>query len=145
MELAQLCVRPQNSIVTLTFGVAAAMHQWLLWEIGGEPGSIVSFGILVRKPTLMPKKLGLITMDNGVEAVFVAEINDGNTHIISDDSCWVLVNGRDGEARWSTHIFSEALMILKDLPNYPHNYEPLQNVDIEKLREEKKSSEIVEG
>ena len=56
-------------------------------------------------------------------ATSVAIFNDGYSHIIVDDNCWLIVNG-DGISSW---IFDEAMEVLKQLPNKPSNYKPYMN------------------
>jgi len=58
-----------------------------------------------------------ITLDNGAKVESVAEFNDGNSHIIEDDHCYVLVN-RDKDDRFamSPWLFPEALRVLRKLP-----------------------------
>lgn len=59
-----------------------------------------------------------------------ATFNDGYSHWVIDDHEYVLVNGHDGKAGFSYHIFPEALEVLKSLPPsrllerawYPHIY-----------------------
>jgi hypothetical protein len=69
-------------------------------------------------------KLGFINMESGDKAIYVAEFNNGFSHIIVDDSCWVIVNGYDGEAKQSSWIFPEAKEALNKLPNSPLDYMP---------------------
>ena len=58
----------------------------------------------------------------------VANCNEGNTHIVVDDSCWVIYNNYylngGGFSAW---IFPEALEVLKKLPNSPRDYLPYIN------------------
>lgn len=59
-----------------------------------------------------------ITLENGVKVTSLAEFNDGNSHFIEDDHCYVLVN-RDPETDrfgMSPHLFAEALKVLRKLP-----------------------------
>ena len=70
-------------------------------------------------------KIEDIIVDNdegGYETTSVAEFNGGYSHLIEDDHCWLVVNG-GGTSAW---IFEEAVEVLKQLPNSPDDYEPLQ-------------------
>ena len=49
----------------------------------------------------------------------VAEFNDGCSHIIVDDGCYIIVNGE----KFSPWIFREALAVLKTLPENPKDIE----------------------
>ena len=95
------------------------------------------------------KVLKLIVLGGGEETVAVAEFNDGCSHIIEDDHCWVIVNGRDGEAKWSSHIFGEAMQELRDLPDVPALYRPLTDVlsieGMERLRRERLVRQVMES
>lgn len=94
------------------------------------------------------KVLKLIVLEGGAEAVAVAEFHDGCSHIIEDDNCWVIVNGRDGKAKWSSHIFAEAMQELRDLPNVPALYWPIGMLTIdglERLRRERLVRQVMES
>ena len=60
--------------------------------------------------------------------VSVCTLNKGYTHIIDDDHCWVILNGKGtkkqpyGVSAW---IFPKAMEVLKCLPNCTKDYEPL--------------------
>ncbi len=90
-----------------------------------------------------------MVLENGAEVVAVAEFNDGYSHIIEDDHCWVIVNGRDGEAKSSSHIFDEAMRELRDLPDMPARYRPLTDVlsieGLERLRRERLVRQVMES
>jgi hypothetical protein len=62
-----------------------------------------------------------IRMKNGSYVKAVAEFNDGHSHIIRDDSCWVVIN----DGGWATHITEEAMSYLVQLPANPRKYGPL--------------------
>ena len=59
-----------------------------------------------------------ITLENGEAATSLAEFNDGNSHFIEDDHCYVLVNRDPKTERFgmSSHLFPEALKVLRKLP-----------------------------
>ena len=69
-------------------------------------------------------KIGTIRMKSGTEAIFVSEFNEGYSHIIADDGCWVVVNGISGEAMSSAWIFPEAKAELDQLPASPTQHGP---------------------
>ena len=56
--------------------------------------------------------------------ITVAEFNNGYSHIAVDDHCWVIING----GKQSSHIFIEAMDVLKKLPSCPHDYAPYQEL-----------------
>jgi len=45
----------------------------------------------------------------------VASFNNGFSHFIVDDHCYVLVNGN----KWAYHLHPEAVEVLKKLPSNP--------------------------
>jgi len=49
----------------------------------------------------------------------VAICNNGNTAIVVDDHCYAIRNWTGKEWGWSSHIFNEALLIIKNLPDNP--------------------------
>lgn len=61
-----------------------------------------------------------VTLENGSEVMPVATLKDehgGVSHIIEDDSCYVLVNGSaDRGFRTVKHWYPEAVEALKSLP-----------------------------
>lgn len=61
-----------------------------------------------------------IELKNGETAIAFVEFNEGNSHIIVDGGCWVIINGK-GMSPW---IFTEAAIALRSLPCNPHEYEP---------------------
>lgn len=95
------------------------------------------------------KVLKLIILEGGAETIAVAEFNNGCSHIIEDGHCWVIVNGRDGEAKWSSHIFPEAMQELRRLPDMPARYQPLTDVltieGLELLRRERLVRQVMES
>lgn len=62
---------------------------------------------------------GNIITKHGSKLRTVAVLNNGYTHIGIDDSCYIILNGENGEAGVSSHIFPEALEALKQLPSKP--------------------------
>ncbi len=52
--------------------------------------------------------------------ISVAQFNKGYSHIVVDDGCWIIMNGRET----SSWIFDEAVQVLKQLPNSPSDYKP---------------------
>lgn len=95
-------------------------------------------------------ELKIITLDNGTDAVSVAEFNNGSSHIICDDHCWVIVNhySKRGYA-YTHHVFPEAMKYLKMLPDDPYTYPPLRwaytGKGYEQLEMERDVREIMES
>jgi len=60
------------------------------------------------------------------ETEALATFNDGYSHFIDDDSCYILVNGNvaPGVAKPTHWIFPEAVEILKTLPPQPWKLKP---------------------
>jgi len=58
----------------------------------------------------------------------VAVLNEGNTAIVVDDSCYVIRNWNGKEWGWSRWIFVEALEALKMLPDNPNDAERIDSV-----------------
>lgn len=63
-------------------------------------------------------------LSNGAKGISVAELNNGYSHIMIDDGCWVIANGSNGNAEFSAWIFPEAKKVLDKLPVSPDDYEP---------------------
>lgn len=61
------------------------------------------------------------TLPDGI----IALLNNGNTAIVVDDSCYVICNWNGSDWGKSAWIFSEALEVLKDLPENPNDAEIL--------------------
>lgn len=64
-----------------------------------------------------------VTLDNGSIAEPVASLKDeygGESHIIIDDGCYVLVNMADDGGKIVSWIYPEAFEVLKTLPS-PRN------------------------
>ena len=65
--------------------------------------------------------IGNIELHETVDgSISVATFNDGYSSICVDDNCWIIKNGNG----FSSHIFEEAMIILKQLPDNPSNYKP---------------------
>jgi hypothetical protein len=56
-----------------------------------------------------------ITLRTGVKVTPIATFNDGNSHIIVDDHCYVIVNKTGDYYDFSPWIFPKALEVLKGL------------------------------
>ena len=69
-------------------------------------------------------EFGNLRLRTGAEVFSVATFNNGFSHIVVDDNDWVIANGHDGDARFSSWIFPEAMEVLKQLPNSPLDYQP---------------------
>ena len=80
----------------------------------------------------MDIKIGSIRLHNGSDVTTVAVLNEGYSHIGIDDHCYVVINGKDGEANFSSHIFREAHEILLLLPP---NVDCCEAIGEEKLKE----------
>ena len=60
----------------------------------------------------------IILEKTGTEALSLACFNEGNSHFIDDDSCYVLVNRTSsGNFAMSSWLFPEAVEVLKTLPS----------------------------
>lgn len=62
-----------------------------------------------------------VKLEDGTETIAVCEFNEGRSHIIPDQHCWVLIN----DGRVSPWIFSEALRALRFLPDSPADHQDL--------------------
>jgi hypothetical protein len=65
-------------------------------------------------------KVQKVTLQTGSKITSVVEFNNGYSHIVVDDGCWVVVNG----GMFASWIFPKALDILKKLPSNPYDYKP---------------------
>lgn len=67
----------------------------------------------------------LILLENGGDVHAVASLEDeygGESHIIVDDGCYVLVNGSDEHGYNAVkHWYKEAVQVLKTLPDNPRD------------------------
>lgn len=58
-----------------------------------------------------------ISLSTGSKRTYYAEFNDGYSHILIDDHCYQVVNGRSGDAKLGYHLSREALEHLSKLPS----------------------------
>ena len=56
----------------------------------------------------------------GSTVVSVAQFNEGDSHIVVDGSCWVVMNN----GNFTPWVSKEAAKILKQLPASPKEYGP---------------------
>ena len=69
---------------------------------------------------MLLETLKKVRLHNGGDAIAVAEFNNGYSHVVVDDHCWVVVNG----GYPSAHLYREAMAVLKQLPDHPNDYGP---------------------
>jgi len=72
----------------------------------------------------MKFEIKTLKLKNGEEVTSVATFNHEFSHIVVDDSVWVVANGEDGKLVFSSWIFPEAIEVLKSLPDDPLDYKP---------------------